>query len=242
MKAISVAFVDDHPVLLSGLSQLFSGSSDFNVVAVGQTAKDIVDIAGAPRPDVIVVDLSMPGNVIEAIAEVTGSRGPAGSGSGGGGSCSGGAGGGGQSKVLVFTASTTIDSAIRTLEAGAVGYVLKGSTIEELATAIRKVHQGEMFITPNFATAVIAGLRERAQSGARPRIRFSPREEQVLRLLLNGSTNKEIATALRISDKTVKHYMSVLMQKLNVRNRLEVVLAAQELRVGEPLPQRTRVN
>lgn len=119
------------------------------------------------------------------------------------------------------------------LEAGALGYVLKGSTFEELTEAIRVVHGGDTCITPSFASKVIAGLRMASlRRQAARAIRLSAREEQVLRLLLRGNTNKEIALALSISDKTVRHYMTVPMQKLNARNRIEVVLAAQELRIA----------
>ncbi len=206
---ISVAFVDDHPVLLSGLCQLFAGSEEFKVVAVGRSAGELVAVAANTRPDVIVADLTMPGSVLEAIARIANE---------------------GQGiKILTFTASGSIDTAISVLEAGASGYVLKGSTLDELAEAIRQVHAGETYITPSVATKVVAGLRERARGNDLRRVVFSRREEQVLRLLLKGRTNREIADALVISEKTVKHYMSVLMQKLNARNRLEVVLAAQSL-------------
>ncbi|MCX7646155.1 MAG: response regulator transcription factor [Rhodobacteraceae bacterium] len=219
-QPISVAFVDDHPVLLSGMTQLFAASEEFRVVGIGRRAEDIVDLARTVRPDVIVLDLSMPGRTLEAVAEVANLNGP--------------------TKLLAFTASTDIDAAIATLEAGAVGYVLKGSTIEELSEAIRRVRDGETYITPVFAAQVVASLRRKTGARAVPRVVFSKREEEVLRHLLRGSTNKEIAEALSISDKTVKHYMTVLIQKLNVRNRVEVVLAAQELessgRLGRSAP------
>jgi len=189
---------------------------------VGSMAQDIVDIARSFRPDIIILDLSMPGRTLEAIAKV--------------------AAGGNHTKMIAFTASSSIDTAIATLEAGALGYVLKGSTLEELAEAIRQVHNGENYITPGFAAKVVVGLRQAARARALPRILFSKREEQVLRLLLRGCTNKEIALSLSISDKTVKHYMTVLFQKLNVRNRVEVVLAAQELASAGKIPTSMHLN
>lgn len=209
MQPATIAFVDDHPVLLSGICQLFAASKEFRVVAVGKCAQDVVEIAQSQSPDIIVVDLNMPGRTLEAIAKL--------------------ATGSGSTRLLVFTASSCIDTAIATLEAGALGYVLKGSSIEELTEAIRQVLRGETYITPSFAAKVVAGLRQAARRTALPRVVFSKREEDVLRLLLRGGTNKEIAEALSISDKTVKHYMTILMQKLQVRNRLEVVIAAQKL-------------
>jgi DNA-binding NarL/FixJ family response regulator len=204
------------------MSQLFAASEDFRVVGVGRRAEDIAMLARTLRPDVIVFDLSMPGRTLEAVVEVASEN--------------------GQTKLLAFTASNDTDAAIATLEAGAMGYVLKGSTIDELSDAIRRVHAGETYITPSFATQVVASLRRRSGPRGVPRVAFSKREEEVLRLLLRGSTNKEIAEALSISDKTVKHYMTVLIQKLNVRNRVEVVLAAQELESSGRLGRSGRLN
>jgi DNA-binding NarL/FixJ family response regulator len=216
--SISVAFVDDHPVLLSGIAALFAGIEDFDIVGTGNCARDAVEIAAKHQPNVVIADLNMPGKVLEAIAEISRD--------------------GQNTKIIAFTAATGIDTAIAALEAGALGYVLKGSTFEELTDAIRVVHGGDTYITPSFASKVIAGLRTASLRRATAQaIRLSVREEQVLRLLLRGNTNKEIAQVLSISDKTVKHYMTVLMQKLNVRNRIEVVLAAQELEIDRAANQ-----
>lgn len=210
MVPISVAFVDDHPVLLDGIASMFTAGKDFNVVAVGACAADALAIASVQAPDVLVVDLSMPGNVFGAIAEIVGKA--------------------QGTKVLAFTAMTGIEYAVQALDAGATGYVLKGSTADELMQGIRAVHGGETFITPNFANKVIVALRSASlRKVAAQAIKLSIREEQIIRLLLRGRTNKEIALSLSISEKTVKHYMTLLMQKLHARNRIEVVIAAQKL-------------
>jgi two-component system, NarL family, nitrate/nitrite response regulator NarL len=207
---ISVAFFDDHPILLDGLSRIFRSDAEFDVVATGVCAADVVEVARKFSPDVLVVDLSMPGNVLEAMQAVTRIS-P-------------------NSKLIAFTASAGVDSAVRTLESGATGYVLKGSSADELVGAIRSVLAGETFVTPSFATKVIAALRQAAIRNTVSRaIKFSVREDQIIRLLQRGWTNKEIALQLRISEKTVKHYMTLLMQKLNVRNRLEVIIAARDM-------------
>lgn len=210
MEILSVAFVDDHPILLSGIEHLFSGNAEFRTVRTGTSAQCVLEIAECDKPDVIVADLNMPGNILEAIAKLVQS--------------------GSKTKVLIFTAVTSVDHAVAALEAGACGYLLKGSSEDELIRAIRLVHDGDTYITPSFGTKVIAGLRSasvrRASAAA---LRLTNREVQVLRLLLWGKTNQEIADALFLSEKTVKHYMRMLMQRLNARNRIEVVLAAQEL-------------
>lgn len=223
MTSTSIAFVDDHPILLSGVTHLFSANSEFRTVGVGTCAADILEIAKRDAPNVIVVDLNMPGKVLDSIAELVRQ--------------------GAKTKVLVFTAMTSVDYAVAALEAGAMGYVLKGSSEEELIQAIRAVHEGDTYITPSFAAKVVTGLRtaslRRATAAA---LRLTSREEQVLRLLLQGKTNREIAEALSISDKTVKHYMSMLMQRLNARNRIEVVLTAQELGMEAALQKGNSLN
>ncbi len=222
MRPINVAFVDDHPVLLSGMSQIFSLSDEFSVVAVGCCAQEIIDLGRLGIIDVMVVDLNMPGHVLEAIAKTANDN--------------------NRTKMVAFTASTNIDSAIAALEAGALGYVLKGSTLDELTEAIRQVHSGETYLSPTVAKNVVAALQSNARAKTIPRVRFSKREDDVLRYLLQGNTNKEIAELLSISDKTVKHYMTVLIQKLDVRNRVEVVLAAQELDRKNLLRPRSSLN
>jgi DNA-binding NarL/FixJ family response regulator len=210
MSRTSIAFVDDHPVLLEGLASIFSEIDRFDVVGKGKSAHDAIDVINRTRPDVILLDLNMPGDAFEAIAKIR-EVSP-------------------QTRIVAFTASAAIDHAVRALEAGATGYVLKGSTDDELMQAIDTVVTGETFITPSFASKVISALRNVSQgkSSGQP-VKLSVREDQIVRLLLVGRTNKEIAQRLQISEKTVKHYMTLLMQKLQARNRVEVVLAAQEL-------------
>ncbi|NTS33945.1 response regulator transcription factor [Phyllobacterium sp. BT25] len=213
MVPISVALVDDHPLMLAGVVNLFETNSEFSVVAKGASADDALQISRQLRPDVMVLDLYMPGNVFEVISEI-------------------GANPGG-TKVVAFTAMTGSDYAVRALHAGAKGYVLKGSSADELVEGVRAAHSGETYITPAFAIKVIealriASLRKRA---AGP-IKLSIREEQIVSLLLRGRTNREIAIGLGIGEKTVKNYMTILMQKLHARNRLEVLIAAQKLEVA----------
>jgi DNA-binding NarL/FixJ family response regulator len=217
MSAISIAFVDDHPILLEGIVSVFSKSNDLKIVAKGYSTEDALRIAENYTPDILVVDLSMPGDIFEAISRISTRQ--------------------SNTKIIAFTAATGIDQAVRALDAGASGYVLKGSTADDLLDAVRAVRSGETFITQGFAGKVIAALRNASlRKAAAQAIKLSIREEQIVRLLMRGRTNREIAEQLHISEKTVKHYMTVLMQKLNVRNRLEVVIAAQKLgeMIGDP--------
>lgn len=221
-EKIKVAIFDDHPILLAGIASLLQDWRNGELVGSGRSACELYEVVSRTGADVAVVDMRMPGSPIEAIADLA-TRLP-------------------HVRILAFTASTNIDLAVAALEAGCTGYLLKGCTVDELKLAIETVHAGETFITPAMAAKVIAALR--AQSMPKPsseQVRLSSREEQVLKLLLRGGTNKEIGRALSISDKTVKHYMTILMQKLNARNRIEAVLAAQQLEkahVGEAMYRR----
>lgn len=210
MAKISIAVVDDHPLLMEGLASLMQRKPQFSLTAAGAAASDIRAIAEKHRPDAMIVDLNMPGDAFQAIAEATKIV-P-------------------EMKIVVFTASTNTDHAIRALEVGAKAYVLKGSPADELIEAIETVCQGEIYMTPCFAAKVISALRNKEQERkAAQDAKLSVREHQIVRLLLCGKQNREIARALSLSEKTVKGYMTHLMQKLNARNRLEVVIAAQKL-------------
>ena len=210
MHGISVAFVDDHPALLEGLKAIFSRRDGYQVVATGGCCDDAVDIVLRHNPAVIVVDLNMPGNAFDCIKRIK--------------KASDG------TKIVAFTASSGINHAIDALQAGASGYVLKGSSLDSLIDAIEAVLTGDTYITKGFATKVIAALTN--PQGAR--IKLSTREEQIVTLLLESRTNREMAEQLQLSEKTVKNYMTLLMQKLKVRNRVGLVVAARgiHLHVG----------
>lgn len=208
--SVKLAFFDDHPLLLDGLVNLFSDGQDYDVVGKGTCAADVIELSLGCGAQVMVLDLDMPGNVFDAIKNIRSENSGI--------------------KILIFTASNAIEEAVRALDAGANGYVVKGSTAEDLTLAIQSILAGETYITQKLAARVIMALREASiRKNAHQALQLSVREEQILRQLLRGSTNREIATYLEISEKTVKHYMSILMQKLNVRNRIEAVLAAQRL-------------
>lgn len=214
--SVSVAFVDDHPILLDGLVSLYSGRQDLNIVGKGHTAVDAIKITEQVGPDVIVVDLSMPGDSMAAIEVITRTM-P-------------------KTKVVIFTAASSIETAIKALNCGVSGYVLKGSSASDLYEAIIAANNEETYVTPGFATKVIMSMKaaEMRQKAMQTK-RLSVREEQIVYHLMRGLTNREIAQSLDISEKTVKHYMTILMQKLDVRNRVEAVLAAQKINTPRDL-------
>lgn len=204
-----VAFVDDHPVLLKGMSAVFSCEPGLEIVAEGGSADAALEIVEQQLPDVLITDLSMPGNVFGAIAEISRNW-PS-------------------TRVIVFTAFSSLDSVLKALDAGATGFVLKGGRVEEVVEAVEAVMRSELYITQQYAGQVLGGLRSReARAHLSKAIRLSMREKQIVAHLMQARTNREIASELLISEKTVKYYMSGLMTKLNARNRLEVVFAAQK--------------
>ena len=214
-EKVSIAFVDDHPILLEGMKALFQNKGQFNVVASGSSANDARNIVETHHPQILFMDLSMPGDVFSAMTEIVRKS--------------------DFTKIVIFTAFSSVDSAMRALEAGATGFVLKGATFGELFEAVSSVLRGEMYITKLYASQVLSGLRNRTRQESVDRgVDLSVRERQIVAYLLQARTNREIARSLSISEKTVKRYMTNLMQKLHARNRVEVAMQAQKLAQFKP--------
>lgn len=203
-----IALVDDHPTLLRGVKALLTEDGRYEVVGTGATADAIVELAERLKPDILIVDLSMPGDVFAAIETATRSN---------------------SSRLLVFTAYGDVDLAMKALDAGAQGLVLKGSPSEDLGEAIEAVLKGELFVSPDLSKKLMAGFRHRSQREREFSVaKLSARERQLVECLLEAKSNKEIARTLNLTEKTIKHYMTNLMNKLRVKNRVEVVLAVQK--------------
>lgn len=219
MKSISLGLADDHPLMLAGLVDLFRLKDEFEVVATGSSADDVLQIALQTAPDVFIVDIVMPGNIFSTILDLI-KRG-----------C--------KTRFLAFSAMSKSEIAIKALGAGASGYVLKGTTTQELVDAIRAVQRGEIFLSQELACKLIEHHRMSSlKVAAGPPVKFSLREGQIIAMLTRGCTNRQIALELKIGEKTVKNHMTALMQKLNVRNRLEVLIATQNLDQDElPMPR-----
>jgi len=198
MDSISVAVIDDHPLMIEAVSDLLHRArGGFKVVGVGSNANDIVELCERNKPQIAVVDLHMPGGDVYAALANAIKVSPS-------------------TKIIAFTAATGVDSAVRALDAGASGYVLKGSSTNELHHAMSAVLSGETYVTPAFASNVIAALQDASRRRrAAEAVMLSIREQQVIRLLMNGKTNKEIAIAIKISEKAVKCCMTGLMVALD---------------------------
>lgn len=190
---IRIFLADDHPPLRAGLAAILNGQTDMTVVA--ETGSGSETLESKTAADVYVVDLRMPqGDGIHVIRELK-ARNP-------------------DVAALVLTTYDNEEDVFRAMEAGARGYLLKDATSDELITAIRQIHDGNRYI-PH---AIASRLADRL---VRPNL--TPRELEILRLVAKGRSNKEIATAMFISEETVKSHMKALFQKLGVHDRVEAV-------------------
>src|SRR6478735_3707310 len=213
----SIAIVEDHPMLMEGIAAFLKQRGGFALAATGNAADDIVSITCTHQPDDMIVDLGMAGDVFKAIAEASRIS-P-------------------KTKIIVFTASASTDDAIGALDAGAKGYVLKGGPGDDLIQALQCAQRNDVYVSPSFATKLICALKDKALERQKPACnRLSVREEQIVRLLLCGMMNSEIARELSLSNKTVKSHMTTLMAKLNAHNRLEALIAAQKLVAASSIP------
>ncbi len=211
---IQVVIVDDHPLFRDGVLQTLSAEPDFEVVGQATTAAEAVRLAGELLPDVILLDITIPGGGLNA-AHTIAAASPF-------------------TKIVMLTASEAEEDVLTALKSGARGYILKGVSARELVKAVRDVHAGEAYVTPALAASLLsemkAGLREPSPL-ASPLDELTERERQILEQVAAGLSNKEIAQQLFLSEKTVKHYMTNILQKLQVRNRVEAALLAQSGRL-----------
>jgi DNA-binding NarL/FixJ family response regulator len=203
---IRIFVVDDHPVVRAGLVTILGTQPDFVVVGEAQDADTAVNRLLTLRPDVLLLDLEMPGgDGVDVLNRARES--------------------GSVARALVFTAFDADDRILAAVRAGAQGYLLKGAPREELFRAIRVVHAGGSLLEPVIASKLLRQVRHPAT----PDVRITARELEVLRLVARGRQNKEIARDLAVTERTVKFHLSALMRKLGVSNRVEAVSAAIRL-------------
>jgi len=201
---IRVAIVDDHAVVRAGLEQVIALADDIELVGSGIDGTEAEDIAGRLEPDVVLMDLSMPGlDGIEATKRVLAAR-PG-------------------TQVLVLTSFSDRDSILKALDAGACGYLLKDAEPDELLRAIRAAARGEAPLSPRAAQALLSARREPSPVAA-----LSEREQEVLSLVAAGMANKQIAQRLGISEKTVKAHLTRVFREIGVFDRTQAALWAQK--------------
>lgn len=201
---IRIVVVDDHPVVRDGVRSMLSGVSDFEVVAEAASGPEAVDRVLATDPDVVVMDLRMPGGGgVEAVRALQerGSR----------------------AAVLVLTTFDTDSDTVAAIEAGATGYLLKDAPAETLFDAVRATAAGETVLSPAVAARLASHVRRPARSGV-----LSAREREVLARVARGRSNRAIAEDLFVSEATVKTHLVHVYEKLGVADRAAAVATAYE--------------
>lgn len=209
MKSIRVLLADDHGVVRKGLKFLLESEPDLQVAGEAADGRQAVDLAAEIQPDIVVMDIAMPRlNGIDATAQIVRAR-PA-------------------TGVIILSMYSDEEYLVRTLSAGAKGYLLKESAEADLVRAVRTVADGRPFFSPLIAKTLLEDyLRQLQQRGLTDSYDLlTDREKEVLHLLAEGKTNKEIAALLELSTYTVETHRTHLMQKLNLHNTAEIVLYA----------------
>jgi len=202
--SISVLIVDDHAVLGKGLSMLLNSQDDMQVCGQANTASEAIEICGKVCPDVVLLDLSLPDKPGHAIIEDIKSQ------------CN--------TKVLALTMHEDEAYFRRVIEAGGDGYILKKAADNELLSAIRAIHQGEMVVDQAFTKTLINHYRGQSKTNNRTGNQaLSKREQEVLKLIVHGHTNREVGDQLYISIKTVETHIARIKEKLGFNRRSELV-------------------
>ncbi|BCL12969.1 response regulator [Micromonospora sagamiensis] len=214
---IRVLLVDDQPLVRAGLRVLITDAPDIEVVGEAGTGADAVRLAGDVRPDVVLMDLRMPGmDGIRATGAITAQGGP--------------------SRILVLTTFDDDDHVHAALRAGASGFLVKDMALDDILTAIRVVAAGDALLAPGVTRRLVAEFARRAAPAARPRPLdgVTGREREVLTLVGRGLSNSEIADELTISVATAKAHVGRLLTKLGARDRVHLVIAAYDAGLVTP--------
>ena len=207
-EAIKVLIADDHTIFRSGLHLLLSSESDIDVIGEAMDGSSAVELTAELKPDVVLMDISMPGlNGFQATQQIK-ERVP-------------------EVGVLVLTMHRSDEYFFQMLEAGASGYILKGAETTELINAVRSVARGGVFIYPTLARRLVQQFLTLSGVDTLGESKLTPKEKEVLKLIAEGYSNKEIANRLVVSPSTVHSHRTNLMQKLNLHKRHELVAYAR---------------
>jgi DNA-binding NarL/FixJ family response regulator len=208
---IGILVVDDHSLFRRGVIQTINEQSDMEVVAEADSVASAVLKAGETLPDIALLDVKLPDGTGLDIAEQIQRDCPF-------------------TRIILLTVVEDEDVVVRALKGGAHGYVLKGVSANELVSVVRSVHRGETYVSPSVAGRLLSELTSGSDAdGAKSLVGgLSERERSILELVAQGKTNKEIADELFLSEKTVKHYMTNVLHKLHVRNRVEAALLLRD--------------
>jgi DNA-binding NarL/FixJ family response regulator len=217
--ATRVVLADDHPAFRSGLRFMLAQCADLEVVGEAASGEDVVRLARELDPDVVIMDVNMPGmNGIDATRAIVGESPQVG--------------------VLVLTMLEDDESVFQAMRAGARGYLLKGADQDDIERAVAAVARGEAIFGPDLARRIAAFFAADRVASTAPGVAFpelSDREREVLSLVADGMTNPEIARKLFLSPKTVRNHVSNIFAKLQVADRAHAIVRARDAGLGSPL-------
>jgi len=212
MDKIHLVIVDDHPLFREGVVAILGTEPDMEIVGQGDTAEAAISLSRDLMPDVLILDINIPGGGLEA-AQVIASAYPV-------------------IKIVMLTGSPDEDNVLTALKAGALAYVLKGVSARELVDILHTVQAGESYVTPTLAANLLmelttASTSERTQADNNLD-ELKEREREILELIAQGKSNKEIGLQLHLTEKTIKHYVTNILHKLQVQSRVQAALLAQQ--------------
>ncbi len=208
---IRILIADDHPLFRDGVAHSLASEPDLTIVGQAGSGEEAFDLANTLLPDILLLDIAMPdqGGItaarrISAACPVV--------------------------QIIMLTVSEDEDDLMNALKAGARGYVLKGVSARELANVVRAIAAGDVYISPALAGSVLFEMTHNRPVD--PIDDLTQRERDILSLVAEGLTNREIGERLHLAEKTIKHYMTNVLQKLHVRSRVEAALLAQKRGLG----------
>ena len=206
---LRILVADDHPIYRDGVVTSLEETGEFRVVATASSAQEAIRLADQKHPDIALLDLSMPGGGLSAVSAIVAAN--------------------SAKHVAMLTVSEEDENVANALKLGAVAYILKGVSARELRSILKGVTRGEPHVSPALAAKVLTIMsKSDTNTSTSPLQSLTKREEDILKLVAKGQSNKEVANALDIQEKTVKHYMTIIMGKLDARNRVEAALIAHE--------------
>jgi DNA-binding NarL/FixJ family response regulator len=203
----TILVADDHPIFRDGLVKSLEEEGTFSVVGVASSAMEAIELATSLNPDIALLDLSMPGGGLSAVAQIATQQ--------------------LAKHVAMLTVSEDGEDVSEALRLGAKAYILKGVSARELRSILSDVANGETHVAPSLAAKMLTFMTKEREA-ASPLDDLTKREEDILRLVATGQSNKEVADALGLQEKTVKHYMTTILEKLHARNRVEAALIAHK--------------
>ncbi len=204
---IRILIADDHPMFREGVVQSLASEKDFAIIGQASNGKNAIEMAKELLPDVLLLDITMPDQDGITITKKISAAFPV-------------------IQIIMLTASENEDDLMKALKAGARGYVLKGISAKELVKVVRTIVAGGTYISPDMANMILFELSQPSQPD--PLSELSDREKEILKLVAKGYTNREIGAQIHLSEKTIKHYMTNILQKLQVRSRVEAALIVQK--------------